>query len=105
MGSERNSDSIEVSPATLVEAWRAVGGQLAVIAGSGTAVTSLLQHTPVYVASMRGAIVWGAVLAITSVGAWLAARTWRAPAPLQEDAPEGNVTEEDAAAKAPATSS
>ena len=97
MGSERNTETIEVSPATLAEAWRAVGGQLAVIAGSGTAVTSLLQHTPVHVASMRGAIVWGAVLAITSIGAWLAARTWRAPAPSEVDAAEG-----DAAAEGPA---
>lgn len=81
------SVTIEVSPAALVAAWKAVGGQIAVIGGSATAVVSLLQHTPIHVASLRGGIVWGIVLLVTSVGAWLAARTWRPPIVVDEDEP------------------
>ncbi len=87
MGSKTKKETIEVSPAALVAAWRAVGAQIAVIAASGTAVVSLLQHTPVHIASMRGGIVWGTVMLVTSVGAWFAARTWRAPAVEEDDEP------------------
>jgi hypothetical protein len=92
MDSTTDTEAIEVSPTALVEAWRAVGGQIAVIAGSGTALASLIQHTPVSVASMRGGIAWGAVLAVTSIGAWLAAKTWREPIAVDEEAPvEGDT--------------
>lgn len=92
MGSTTDTETIEVSPTALVEAWRAVGGQIAVIAGSGTALASLIQHTPVSVASMRGGIAWGAVLAVTSIGAWLAAKTWREPVVVKEaEAAEGET--------------
>ena len=87
MGASYDTDTIEVSPAALADAWRAVGRQIAVIGGSGTALVSLLQHTPVYVASLRGGMVWAAVLLVTSVGAWLAARTWKAPAVAESDEP------------------
>jgi len=76
----RSQDSlIEISPNALAEAWRALGRQLAVVAGSGVALLSLIQDTPVRIASLRGAMTWASVLAITSLGAWLAVRTWRAP--------------------------
>ncbi len=84
MDSASDPNTIEVSPTALVEAWRAVGGQIAVVAGSGTALLSLLQHTPVHVASLRGGTVWGAVLVVTSLGAWLAAKTWREPPPKDD---------------------
>ena len=82
MHSSHRDGLIEVSSVALAEAWRATGRQIAVVAGSGTALVSLLQHTPVYVASLRGGVVWAAVLAVTSLGAWLAVRTWRAPVGL-----------------------
>lgn len=82
-------NTIEVSPTALATAWRAAGRQIAVIAGSATALLSLIQHTPVRIASLRGALVWSAVLLTTSVGAWLAEKTWTAPPPdSTEDLPE-----------------
>ncbi|QDV05024.1 hypothetical protein Poly30_05190 [Planctomycetes bacterium Poly30] len=79
--SNQANERIEVSPIALAQAWRAVGHRIAVIAGSATAFLSLLQHTPVHVASFRGALVWTAVLTTTSLGAWLAQKTWNAPPP------------------------
>ena len=55
--------------------WIAFGRRAATAAGAITALTSLLSHTPVWVASMRGALAWLAVLALTRVGSWLLERT------------------------------
>ena len=79
--SKQADERIEVSPTALAQAWRAVGHRIAVIAASATAFVSLLQHTPVHIASFRGALVWAATLTTTSMGAWLAQKTWNAPSP------------------------
>lgn len=79
MSNSSRAEHVDASPDALAQAWRALGAQLAVIGGSGVALVSLFQDTPVRVASLRGAATWAAILAFTSVGAWLAPRTWRAP--------------------------
>ncbi|MGK0482030.1 MAG: ATP-dependent protease HslVU (ClpYQ) peptidase subunit [Planctomycetota bacterium] len=80
------SHQIEVSPTALASAWRAVGHRIAAMAGSAAALLSLFQHTPVKVASLRGALVWAAIMLTTSLGAWLAEKTWHAQP--QEPAPD-----------------
>lgn len=81
---------------TLVETWRAAGRRAAVAIGALVALLSLASDAPVRIASWRGALAWGAVLAVTSVGAWFAHRTWvepspdpREPLPDEEGAPAG----------------
>ena len=60
-------------------AWRASGRRLAVTFGAATGLISLLNNTPVRVASLRGAVAWGVVLSLTSIGAWVLSRAYEAP--------------------------
>ena len=55
--------------------WIAFGRRAATAAGAITALTSLLSHTPVWVASMRGALAWLAVIVLSHVGSKLLERT------------------------------
>lgn len=95
MSADQNADghSVVVSPEALATAWRAVGRLLAVVAGAATALISLMGDTPVWVASARGGIVWLAVSFSTSVGAWLAFRTWIAPPIHVSEEPEPHAGE------------
>lgn len=74
-----------LGPRPLVLAWRASGLRLAVAAGASVALLSLFGDTPVRIASLRGAIAWAAVLAVTSLGSAFAARAWQAP-PVEPEA-------------------
>jgi len=49
-------------------AWRALGGRLAVLAGSLAALASLLGGAPPHVAALRGAVAWAVLLAISKLG-------------------------------------
>lgn len=71
-----NVDSA-IGPGPLVQAWLASGRQLAVTAGSSVALISLFSDAPLRIASLRGAGAWAAVLALTSVGSWLAPRVFQ----------------------------
>ena len=71
--------------APLVEVWLASGRQLAVTVGSAVALISLLSDAPVRIASLRGAIAWGVVLALTSVGTWLVPRVFQARPAIEGD--------------------
>lgn len=72
---------------SLDRAWRASGRRLAVTFGAATALISLLNDTPVRIASLRGALAWGLVLSITSIGAWVLMRAYEAP-PVPDDEEE-----------------
>ncbi|MEM6567885.1 MAG: hypothetical protein AAF957_05715 [Planctomycetota bacterium] len=65
-------------PGPLVQAWLASGRQLAVTVGSMVALVSLFADAPVRIASLRGAIAWGAVLALVSAGSWITPRVFQA---------------------------
>jgi hypothetical protein len=52
---------------SLESVWRQFGRNLAVAAGALTALCSLMFHVPVWVASMRGAIVFAGLLFVNSV--------------------------------------
>jgi len=79
-------------PAPLVEVWLASGRQLAVAVGSTVALISLLSDAPVRIASLRGAIAWGVVLALTSVCTWLVPRVFHArPVSEGEEDDEGAI--------------
>lgn len=71
-------------PSLLVNALRASGRQYAVACGALVALLSLFNDTPVRVASMRGAVTWGALLLVVSAGTWFAERAWPEP-PAPED--------------------
>lgn len=77
----------------LVETWRAVGRRVAVAIGALVALLSLVSDAPVRIASWRGALAWAAVLAVTSVGAWFAHRTWVEPTsePGESSSDEGQL--------------
>jgi hypothetical protein len=47
---------------------------MAVFAGSGTALVTLLQHAPARVACLRGAMAWFAVLVLGRATAWVLER-------------------------------
>ncbi|MFT4649308.1 MAG: hypothetical protein ACI9X4_002547 [Glaciecola sp.] len=47
---------------------------MAVFAGSGTALVTLLQHAPARVACLRGAMAWFAVLVLGRGTAWVLGR-------------------------------
>jgi len=51
----------------LHQAWHALATRLAVAAGTLAAIISLMQHTPVWVASLRGAI---AFFIVRTVARW-----------------------------------
>lgn len=70
---EKDVDSA-VGPDALIQAWLASGRRFAVVIGSTVALLSLLGDTPVRIASFRGAIALGTVLALTNAGAWLLPR-------------------------------
>ena len=53
---------------SLQTAWRPLARRVAVAGGCFTALVSLLNHTPVSVASMRGAATFAAVLVIARLG-------------------------------------
>jgi hypothetical protein len=72
-----NVDSA-IGPGPLVRAWLASGRSLAVTVGSAVALISLLNDAPVRIASLRGAIAWGAVLALVGVGSWITPRVFQA---------------------------
>ena len=67
--------------------WVAFGRRAAAGVGALTALTSLLWHAPLWVASVRGAVAWLAIVLSTQACAWLLARTL--PAPEAEAAAEG----------------
>lgn len=70
----------------LLRALAASGRHYAVACGAGIALLSLLNDTPVHVASLRGAIAWGSVLLAVRLGGWSAARAWvDPPAPPPEE--------------------
>lgn len=57
----------------LLTTWFALGKRGAVAAGALAALVSLLHDAPLWVATLRGAAVWAAVLALACAGrAWLA---------------------------------
>lgn len=62
----------------MVHAWLASGRRIAVTVGSSVALISLISDAPVRIASLRGAIAWGAVLALVSVGTWITPRVFQA---------------------------
>ncbi|MEM9382766.1 MAG: hypothetical protein AAGB93_22625 [Planctomycetota bacterium] len=72
-------------PGPLVQAWLASGRQLAVTVGSTVALVSLFADAPVRIASLRGAIAWGAVLALVSAGSWIAPRVFQARTEADEE--------------------
>jgi len=53
---------------SLQTAWRPLARRVAVAGGCFTALVSLLNHTPVSVASLRGAATFAAVLVISKLG-------------------------------------
>jgi hypothetical protein len=55
----------------LAAAWLAVGRRLAVAGGALAALLSLFFDTPVWVASLRGALAWVAILALVRLCAHL----------------------------------
>ena len=64
------------APVSLLAIWTACGQRFAAAVGALIALISLLEHTPVWVASARGASAWFAVLLLTKVSAQLARRTY-----------------------------
>ncbi len=74
--------------APLVHALHASGRRFAVIIGSSVALLSLFNDTPVWVASFRGAMALGAVLAATSIGSWFTRRAWVSPPEPEPDESE-----------------
>lgn len=76
--------------APLVHALHASGRLAAVIIGSSVALLSLFNNTPVWVASFRGTVALGAVIAATSIGSWFTLRAWVTPPEpdTDEDKPE-----------------
>jgi hypothetical protein len=58
----------------LENVWREFGRNLAVAAGALTALCSLMFHVPVWVASMRGAVVFAGLLFVNYVSC--AALSW-----------------------------
>ncbi len=55
--------------------WTALGHRLAVVAGAGTALLSLIWHSPVHVACLRGAAAWAAIRVLARATEWLTVRT------------------------------
>jgi hypothetical protein len=59
---------------SILSTWKAWNLQMAVFAGSGTALVTLLQHAPARVACLRGAMAWFAVLLLGRGTAWVLGR-------------------------------
>ena len=55
--------------------WTAFGSRMAAAVGAFTALTSLVWHSPVWVASGRGAMAWLVVVGLTRGTGWLVRRT------------------------------
>jgi len=53
---------------SLNPAWTALGRCLAVVSGALIALVSLLQHVPVWVASLRGGLAWLVMSVAVKVG-------------------------------------
>lgn len=64
-----------MSRTELARVWTALGHRLAVVAGAGTALLSLIWHSPVADACLRGAAAWAAIRVLALATRWLMART------------------------------
>ena len=78
----------------LRRAWAAFGHRAAVIAGALAALTALIRHVPVRVASLRGALAWAAVLLVSRASLWLLQRTSLEDQPpeLRSETPDAQAT-------------
>ncbi|TDJ68187.1 MAG: hypothetical protein E2O39_13605 [Planctomycetota bacterium] len=59
----------------LSRVWTALGHRLAVVTGAGTALLSLIWHSPASDACLRGAVAWAAIRVLARTTQWLTART------------------------------
>ncbi len=69
---------------------------MAVFAGAGTALVTLLQHAPARVACMRGAMAWFAVLMLGKGTAWLLERVEGLSAKAARELARARAVEEEA---------
>ena len=69
---------------------------MAVFAGSGTALITLLQHAPARVACLRGAMAWFAVLVLGKGTAWVLQRVEELSAQAARELARVELAEEEA---------
>ncbi|MDF1839114.1 MAG: hypothetical protein P1V35_14700 [Planctomycetota bacterium] len=81
---------------SILSTWKAWNLQMAVFAGSGTALVTLLQHAPARVACMRGAMAWFAVLLLGKGTAWVLERVEILSAEAAKELARANAAEEEA---------
>ena len=81
---------------SILSTWKAWNLQMAVFAGSGTALVTLLQHAPARVACLRGAMAWFAVILLGKGTAWAIDRVETLSAQAAKELARASAAEEEA---------